>query len=89
MEGQKKEKQIIMHLIKGEIIAIFFMGGFFMKIIFLFRDFNIFIGHKRHYIMSLVKVFCMFVNKLNSSASTTFNIILTGKTALSQDKAVF
>ncbi len=30
-----------------------------------------------------------FFMEIISSASTTFNIILTGKTALSQDKAVF
>lgn len=36
MEGQEKEKQIVKYSsIGGEIVAAFFVGGFFMKIIFL------------------------------------------------------
>ncbi len=66
MEGQKKEKQITGYFIKGGIIAVFFSGGFFVKIVF-------------YQVLVLALIL----------ASTTFNIILTNKTALSQDKAVF
>jgi len=62
MEGQKKEKQTNKHFIKGGMVAAFFVGDFFMRII------------------SFLTI---------TLESTTFNIILTSKTALSCDKAVF